>query len=341
MALLNSIAEIRKYISVQADGNLNLITPFIVQAQNKYILPLLDAVTLKNLDDHYNASPQSLTTAEQALLPYVQQPLAYLAYYLGMDIMALKISDTGFSRSDTGTNQTGYKYQTDAMREAMANTGFDGLEALLAFLEANAADYADWKASNAFTIINKFFINSAIQFNSFYDIRGSRRTFMALRACIQKAEQFHLYQNLSPAYFTELKTKILGAGSNTLNDDDNYLLDNFIRPALAHLAMYQAYFTLNFVITDNGLVLQTSKAIREDNTETVVATANQVALARGQAWTDGNTYLRDMKDYLNQNASADKYPTYFASSAYVAPTSTTDPSTIDNSNAGNTIYFGF
>ena len=182
------------------------------------------------------------------------------------------------------------------------------LDFLFEFLEDNADTYDLWKCSSAYTVFKQFFINTAKEFSQLYDIRGSRLTFLALTATMKKVEEFQIASVISQPLFDEIKTQIAGE----LSADNKILLDDHIKPALAHLTVSRAAVDLTVQITEAGIFIKKvedekiqSKAKAPDPNISAVITA---------ARTDGMAYIERMESFLNENA--DKYPLYKASDLF-------------------------
>jgi hypothetical protein len=140
---------------------------------------------------------------------------------------------------------------------------------------------------------------------------------------------------LGAEYFEELKAQ-LRAG--TVSADDAHVLDEYVRPALAHLVVAKAVpeVGLNF----NGAALELN-IYRFDDSNQKEADASIDALLTtkiAQAEADAQVYLTDLRQYLNRQASPTRYATYFASSTYTDPQAARP--TVRSAADSPTYYFG-
>ncbi len=321
-ALFKTLDEVKEYLAVNIGSNIDSILPSIRRAEKKFIIPLLGKEQYEDLLDWYHESSGSVSGSDsgsgsgipltdqeqQDLLEKVQEPLINLAYLLYIPIGNLQISDSGFGVAETANKKIAAQWRIDDLKESFEDGGNEGLDFLLEFLEDNADTYDLWKGSSAYTVFKQFFINTAKEFSQLYDIRGSRLTFLALTATMKKVEEFQIASVISQPLFDEIKTQIAGE----LSADNKILLDDHIKPALAHLTVSRAAVDLTVQITEAGIFIKKvedekiqSKAKAPDPNISAVITA---------ARTDGMAYIERMESFLNENA--DKYPLYKASDLF-------------------------
>jgi hypothetical protein len=133
---------------------------------------------------------------------------------------------------------------------------------------------------------------------------------------IKVAQEVNLENFLGIALTTALKD---GIQNNNLSPDNQKLLDDYIKPALAFYTFYEALPFLNSKITNKGVVLKSS-----DNS-TNVSDATMGGL-RNQTKNYGEYYKNRLENYLCDNISL--YPNWKRDSV-----------TINSRNFDTGIYF--
>jgi hypothetical protein len=108
-------------------------------------------------------------------------------------------------------------------------------------------------------------------------------------------------------------------GDGTVTAENEKLLDDYVRPALAHLVMAQAMGELGFALNGNALELNVYRPDDSNGKESDPGLTQLLELKASQALDDGEHYLRQLTKYLTLTASATRYATYFNSDAYRPP----------------------
>lgn len=316
--LFKIITEIKDYLAVNISSDINSLLPYIKRAEAKYIVPVLSKAQYDDLMDWYHEGSGSgsgsgsgipLTEKEQQdLLEKVQNPLANLAYLLYIPIGNIQISDSGFHVTETANKKIASQYRIEDIKKSFKEAGYEGIDVLLEFLEDNASTYSKWKSSGAYTIFKQFFINTATDFSDYFDINSSRLTFLSMKSTMKKIEEFEIRSVISKALFDKIKIEI----ANTLSADNKTLLNDYIKPAVAHLTIARAAIDLPVEFTDSGLFI--SSIVGEKIAQKRKAPDNQISALISAAQKDGQAYIEQMERFLNDNP--DKYPEYKASDIF-------------------------
>lgn len=309
--LFKTIPEIKQYISVNATSIFDSIAPYIRMAEMKYLVPAIGKDEYDDLNTAYNGT-DPLTDAQEALLPYAQRMVAYLAYSLYLPMGQVQVGESGIQIVSSENKKTAWQWQVDQLDESLRELGFNAVEEMLAFMEANKEDYPLWTASTAFTENNELFVSSAIEFTSYYNINNSRRLYNAMRFIIKKVETFKIKPLLGAAYFAALKASII---AGAVSDDDQLVLD-FIKNIVCYLTLADLPSLLSVKVGEDSIVsLETSKTLTTKLK--ITATDTRLAVLQQTCQEDGNTFLEDLKQFLFTNK--DNYPLYVSGGAYVDP----------------------
>ncbi|WP_151087384.1 DUF6712 family protein [Hymenobacter baengnokdamensis] len=319
MPLLTTIEEFRAGVPVNLSSSIALITGALAAAERRHIIPVLGRPQYKELCDAYAAN--SLSTVQAELLAAVQVALANLAYAPYITIAQLDLSDAGIRIQTDANNKTAFQWQIDDLREYLTETGYTALDDVLSVLDENKDEFPLWKSSVAYTYNKGLLLNNAVDFDSYYRIAQSRRTFLALVPLISQVEHFSLEPVLSAEFCQAVRDEL---ATGTVSDDTQAAL-KLLQPALANLTVAEAVLELGVDLAEGGLVVKELDKTTTNNRVRKQASDTILSLKRSQALEKGRAYLRDLLALLQAKASATVYPAFFNSAAFVPPPPPPDP----------------
>lgn len=314
MALIKTDEDFRRCVRVgKSNFSLENVMPDILLVERDVIRKHLGADLYLELHDGY--ADGTLNEKQTELLRLVQYALGNLAMVSYMAVNQVQISDGGITKSTASA----YRYQVRELKLNLITKGYNGLESVLEFMEEhkNEENFAKWATSSAVVVTRENFINSAKEFSREYNINDSRLTFLSLQSIIRKVEPFMLEPVLGTALYEEIKAELLAAN---VSETNQLLLKKFIRPAVAHFVAAKAIAERSFKFAGDGITLNLEELV--DDTSRGTGTDNDALLLKKieQAYTDATTFTGKLREYLNQNASAEKYSAYFHSGLYTSPT---------------------
>jgi len=303
------------YVSENEAGELvvSLDEVIIIDDPFKGMMMLHGAPILEGSGSTSSSSVETFAVLAE-LLPLVQNALINFAYYVGADEMGLHISDAGIQIISDETHKQAFQWQVEAAKSSWLNKAYLFSDTVLQFLEQHIEDFPTWKSSEAYTEIKDSLLYTTGQFNDEFFIRNSRRLFLALKPVIRSIESKYAAPTLSQGYYDALLTSIR---SGSISPDDQVILKK-IRPAIAHLSMSEAITRFSVEIFPEGVY---SNLVSAFGTIMGKNPANKFdkAAAISSLAADGNAEIQAVQSYLDANASAGKYPLYFASSRYKSP----------------------
>lgn len=314
MSLFRTTAEIKVFCpTINRNTEWATLSPVVDQAERKYILPLLGKDQFEALATAYTAG--SLTGQQQALLPHVQRPLAYYAFYELLPLLMTMVSDMGVQEQESreGTSSPARQWVFQQNRDTALENADTFADALLEFLEENYNDYPLWKNSDAFTLTKELFINTSDEYNDIVPIGRSKRVWLALRPFVRMAETEYLLHTLSEPLFNDLKAKLLASLGTPLTDQYKVLLIK-VQRALAWLALYKALPFQAVQFTSGGIVRTARKTGLQKQTP-ADRTAFETAMAH--AGNNGRSALRSLEKFIHDNP--EDYTLYENLDSQVAP----------------------
>ena len=310
--LIDNLSQVLTAASINVSNSIENWFPYIDEAQETFIKPVLGNVLYDQLQDMMALDPvppDDGTTTENlaVLLAMLRKPLALYALWLGADEFGVSISSQGIQVIETPTHKTAPQYRVQNLKENWIRRANTSLDLVLKFLDEHKEDYPGFDPQDA-----DLFIRGTLEFNSEVDIRESRRVFVSLKPIIRSVEKKYIRPTLSAELFDELKNA--WKSDDELTTAQLVLLD-LIRPALAHLTMARALLEISIDILDWGIfdtagntfANVSSKQASNKDRISIMAEANQ---------RDGESELKALQQYLDETASEDIYPAYFHSTRY-------------------------
>lgn len=308
MSLITSIDQVKGFSSINVSNTLAVWQPYLDEAEETFIKPVIGETLIAELDEYIEGSTEDAEL--EALLEKVRKPLVLYALYLGADEMAISVSAAGIQVVTTETHKPAAQYQVQNLKESWMRRAHVAMDVLLSYLEENKTTFTSYDSH-----YNDYFLRSAAEFQEHQDIRSSRRVYIQLLPIIKSIEKKYIRPTLSEAYFNELKEAL--QGSTALSEDDQAIVD-LIGPALAHLAMARALQEISIDILDWG-IFATAVSTFDNVVVKQSANADKIAMMVKACQQDGEAELKELQEYLDTNATAEKYATYYASSRRYDP----------------------
>ena len=314
--LIDNLSQVLSAASVNVSNTIDNWFPYIEEAQETFIKPVLGIGLYEQLQDAMTLDPvppdDGITLENLAkLLEMVRKPLALYALWLGADEFGVSISSQGIQVIETPTHKTAPQYRVQNLKENWIRRANTSLDLVLKFLDEHKEDYPGYVCQDA-----DLFIRTTLEFNSEVDIRESRRVFVSLKPIIRSVEKKYIRPALSAELFDELKEAL--QSDEGLAEEQKVLID-MIRPALAHLTMARALLEISIDVLDWGIfdtagntfANVSSKQASNKDRISIMAEANQ---------RDGEAELKALQQFLDESASEDLYPAYFHSTRYAGKT---------------------
>lgn len=300
--LFAEISDVKSFVGGGANLSMEIasINPTMFMAAQKYLVPALGPLW-QELKDAYDED--DLSPAQEAILPFVQRPLAYLSLYEYTQVASVQFGEAGLFRVEGENAKTPYKYQENAYKDHMLHTGYESIEWMLKFLYANKDDYPSWRDSNAFQNLFGCILNLAEDMRGAYSRYLSRYTFEIIRPIISDVENFALVPLMGKDQYADLISKIQ---ENNLSDTERQLVA-LCQRAVANMAMMEATARL-WVRIEGAHVVQTERLEPQGYEKTTPPIASALGFKMRREELMGNRYIAQVKSYLIDHLS--DFPLY-------------------------------
>jgi len=312
MALINTTSEIKTYIGRAVNKSLdfeNGMKPFVEMAYEAYLRPAFGDEFLDWLQEEMAGTPSA---DANAILPYIQRPLAWYAYLRRLEIGLGQDGDNGFEEIASDKTMQPRMWVFNKRMDAANRNAAEALEQALAYLYKNKANYEAWTESSNYTDYIKLFVNNGTAMKVYLpQTSGSYRLFLTLRNYFNEAQNTKVADIMGAEQYASLQTK-LSAGTN-LTSYETALLTAAAK-AVAKVGYAESIPHLNIIQTDGGALRIISDYDGIINSQ--AATPKQIDYIQEKATTEANAALNELKKYLIANAL--NLPIYADSAAYEA-----------------------
>ena len=320
MILFSSIDELKEYISLSGDMDFNDLKASLKQAGRKRITPLIDSAVADSLVAYYNEGNPNTSEAnlkKYKLLQLTQEALAYFGLEAYVPEGNVMVSGQGINVQESEHSKAADWWHIKDLIRKYAKAGEEALEEVLIYLEKEDP-FENWSGSEARAALKTLHIQSATDFQKYFNIGSNRSTFLALQPIIRDVQNMYLEPTLSQDILN------LFLEYNSESSAEEKRANDLLKHALANITIGRACRTNLFEVnadgfkkrstsTNNSFIDKLSDASREE--------LNRVEL---ETMKTGNAYLQKLTDYLNAKASATVFTAWKASDKYVDPSTEVD-----------------
>jgi len=329
MSLITNILQLRTASPISVSNSLDIWRPYLTEAEETFIRPVVGDKLFSLMDDAVNGSGSDASVYD-AVIVKARIALSLYALYLGADEMTVSVSASGIQVVSSDTHKPASEYQILNLKESWMQRAHRHMDLMLKYLDENRTKFPDY-----ISLEHDSFITNAAEFQKYVDINGSRRVFLMLKPILTSIEKKYIRYTVSPDYYDALKESINGSGSSPVSTDDQAVID-LIKPALAHLTIVRALQEITTDLLNWGAFVNswsTFKSMRRMDE----VNQSRVSLMLEANQRDGDAELKELQEFLDTNASAIKYATYFGSDRYVGPV--TAKQRIDFTNSADNSFF--
>ena len=294
--------ELKDVIPASVSTSRSKLWPFVDRAEKTFILPILEKPLYDSLTSYYQDRDgwTSGTDEDKAmydgLIKLVQISLINLAYYLGFDVLNVKLSDAGFQRAEGESFKGLYKYQEENLRTYFRETGFNGIEDILTYLETNIEYFSEWEDSSIYTTRKTSLIKDVATFDAICSISNSRLIFLRLQRYMREVIDFEIKPLLGDEYAT-LISEI--AKASPVPKYSALLVE--VQKPIAYLSCARLIENTGN-ITDKGLFFEGKNSLFPDDTTRRSANSDEIAGLRSLYNVNGYKYIEALRQYLINNS---------------------------------------
>jgi hypothetical protein len=311
MALLfNNFNELKPYLgSGHINNNIDSVASFLEDAALEFIIPVIGKEVFNELKTKFEASEIGESEVWQQILDKTRRPITHFGYFLLAMDGGLEVDDRGFQAIDTGTTKRPYQWQMRDFKKNRLKNGWNALENLLTYLQDNVEDIEEWENSEARAYFNSLWLKTNLDYSQHRKIDGFGTLWRIAPYCLN-AQQNEIKENLGEDLYNLYKSYIEESGDS----EELAALKPMINRALVFITLSRAIMDIPFTVSFNGLRIEEVDAIQ--NNSDIEKNAENLEPQAAHYRTLADQAINQLRNYLDENASAELYPEYFESDLY-------------------------
>jgi len=314
MSLITSITELKQYLAIDANTQMATLQPYINEAEQVFIIPLLgqefyDEFAALYADSIISEDPVALDADHAALLPYIQRPLAYYTQMLSIVHLSSSFGERGIRIHTDDNSMVAPRWQHEKMQFQALKNGDLHADKLLKYLEDHAASFETWADSSACTKKSGVLVYSTAIASRYIAISESRRVYLKLFQTIKDIETRFAKKLIGSAQYVALVTALQ---ADDVSTEEQALLEK-LYPIISKRALYMQLPFMRISVNENGVFVYSGL----DELHKYFATDADVKILRQQLIDGEMGYLADeleLKQFIEDNIG--DYPLIEASEAY-------------------------
>lgn len=266
MSLFKTITEVRKYVSIDENIQWEVFSPFIDEAEARYIKPLLGNFYEPFVLDYTEGTDAEGSNKDVAgmdefnweLLPYVQRCLAYYATHRSISQIGISIGSMGIQEQFGNNSRPAPRWKTREAQLELITEADRHADIMLAYMEEHTDSedvFPEWyNDPTANTAISGVIVHKTSIASKYVHISESRRIFLRMKKFIKQIEESEVKRMVCAAQYEEILAKI---ADNDVSAELRALLDT-LEPYITKKALYLIIPSLRLGVTDEGLTLHSS-----------------------------------------------------------------------------------
>lgn len=314
---LSNTAQIQESVSITAASKFEKLSPDLQRVEINVIKKYLGTSLYDYCVSQYEVADKNIDLVEdpfaKKIIQYSRVVMIGLGLFQYSAIHGIQIGDAGYQMVSTDTHKQAFQWMKMEARGYLVQIGYTALDDLLSFIESNYATiWPDWINEPARELGFKFLISTAEVFNEFVNIGNSCLTYRALQPVMKKVEDFVIKNALGSEFWADIKT----SQKDNIEKYAGFISD--LKAAIACLTMQRALNELALQTLPTGFLLNFQQLAGVSDAQKTFTAADKQAKQDliDTFYQDGNNYLKNVIDYLNENASSVLYPIWFNSTKY-------------------------
>ncbi|KIQ22645.1 hypothetical protein RT99_05925 [Flavobacterium sp. MEB061] len=288
--ILETTADLKKYVSVAQSFEFTDFEPYITKAINSFTKKYIGNLHIFLKDEA--ADPDINFEIKNESREHLRNAIANFGLFIYFPFMSVMLDSSGATEVKNDQRQrVNWGTEKDIRRECL-RSGHEAMDYLLEILEKNPDVFQDW-TSEFGTINRQLLVYNTSTFNEHYHIFNSRQTFLALQSTIKQVEDQYLRTMLCPELLSVLKTDVSGITQEVKIE---------LQKAVVAFTVAKVANRGLFLLDDKGLRVDFEILI-DGKKESVSSgnTANQIAKLVEEQSNNGIQYLAVARELIETN----------------------------------------
>lgn len=321
MALLTNISEYQAVLPIPKNASGDRL-PDSDAAEYEYLVNILGTDLYDQLVTAYK--DEALSADQTELLALCQKVVAPFAWLNAIPLSQINLDMNGVHVIESETVRTAYKWEYNNAVGELTRRGYAAQEQLITYLIKNSDTFPLWAESSYNDAQGFMIIRSGYDMGSVHTLIQPHRCYALLRGVLLTDVADYIINHLGEAYYEDLNGRIL---SDTLTEDEKKVIGK-LRAAATTRAMYHAAQTLSIRFAFGSGFTIAKETMDTSHEREMAAYDKQVQAFMAQMEGYAASHMSKAMKYIMTNASATKFPVFYASDKYTDPTEVGKP--LDN-----------
>lgn len=297
--LIQTAEQLKSYLGgLQKSMDFKTIEPFVATAERRFIQTAIGK-------DFFEFLCATTDTTYSELKALAQKATAWYAYLLALPHLRVVSGDLGVMMNQPSRTTMAPKWAHVDLVSSTSENADAALEDLLEALEGLDAD--PWKNSEGFKANRSRIIRNATQLTQHLPlVQSRRRTFLALRFHLSKAEDSIARDICTAQVFDALKTKYTETPQELTPAEKRLLF--LLADLIAPYALYRAIPGLRLRIDSDGIYVMAIDDSMKNQTPTTYPAVDELRKELVNSYKEAETALTK---YLDETATETIFAAYF------------------------------
>ncbi len=288
--ILTSTEDLKDYVAVGAHLDFGAFKPYIGKAINQFTYKYLGNLH-EYLDQEATGANAEIKNQARGML---REALANFGLFLYFPVGLVTIDATGISVEQSDRRKSADNFQVNDIRRDLIQSGHHAMDRLLEHLEANADIFPAWK-QNYLPVSQELLVSNTGIFDKWFNIFGSRQTYLALLPYIRKVEDKFIKTFLCAPLIVELK-------DGTATDENHLEVKEYLQKAIVAFTVSKVCTEGLFLLDASGLRIKFDTLPHESHRiPDYGLPADQVMKMAKAQEADGIAYLKFARRIIEEN----------------------------------------
>lgn len=299
MKLITTIGEVQKFIPINMTSDIDVIAPFISNAELVYIKSVIGKEQFQAFVTAYETAQNIPGDIEDEVIKEAvlicQKIISNLGYYQAIPVLSVTIGSNGIQVSSNEQTKQAFQWQVEELKTSLLELGFMAIEELLIFMEESPDKFTAYIDSDQYQKSESFLVENAAEFTEHFDINGSRYLFQRMTYIMKRIEDQEIVKRLGKDFYEVLK-------SDTIEGNKKILVDTYLKPAIVLLTVSKAIIE-RIISLDSGRAVINFKGTYGNMKESIAPERETVKEMSNQLYNDGMEILQSGLEFIAANLS--------------------------------------
>ena len=189
---VSSIGLLQEFIPVSQALSDEQVSAPLNNAYNLFIRPLLGDALADSFIGLTGVVTPAPTEKQLHVLELLRRATANLAFWYSFTELNTHITDQGFQRIEGDTHKPVYRYQELELKQQFRNKGFNAIDALLRYLQANTSVFSGYLQAPAYVNMKKNIVQGPEEIDRYCYVNGSYLVFLKLAPSFRRIMETYI-----------------------------------------------------------------------------------------------------------------------------------------------------